>query len=148
MANTHQIEKKDIIKTLKFCCYLLSLALALGVNYVITNYLKINIVYSTLLKILVYSLIAFFVVRLHKFDFNKIKLKEYDSYSFSKYFIKVTVVLIFLFNIGMCFCFTDGYVINRYYSNEFNASLIEDDDKNKLLADGNNKIVSISLLIV
>lgn len=126
IENVKEIKREDLNKALKICSYMFIIALALALNYLVKNYLRINIIFSFLLRGLIIFIFLLLILLINRYNFNKIKIKSYDSYSFSKYFIKVNVILIFLFNIGMCFCLTDGYVINKYYNNEFNSSLIED----------------------
>lgn len=126
--NIKEIERSKYNIVLKLFTFLINLGITLLLYYVIKNYLKVNIVLSWSLRILVISLSLFVAYLTNKYDYNKFKIKDYDCYSFCKDFIKVNIVLIFLFNVGMNFCFTDGYIVNKYYNNEFKADLVDDDE--------------------
>jgi len=128
IENIKEIKREDLNKSLKFSSYLIVLALMLICNYLIKNYLNINLIFSLLLRGLVIGLFLLIGYKCHKIDYNEINIKDWDTYNFSKHFIKTTIILIFLFDIGMCFCLTDGYIVNKYYDNEFNSSSIKDDD--------------------
>ena len=121
-----EFNRDKVNLSLKICSYLFVLALIMLLNWLVINYLKIATIYSILIRVLVTTLLLLLEYKIYKFDFNKLKIKNYDSYSICKNFIKVNTILIFLLNIGMCFALTDGYLVNKYYDNEFNSSLVDD----------------------
>ena len=121
-----EIKKEDMNKSLKICSCTFVLGLIFLVNYLVKNFLVIETLYSILIRVISTGLLLLVCYYVYQYDFNKIKIKNYDSYSFSKDFIKVNIILIFLFNIGMCFTLTDGYIFNKYYDNEFKNTLIDD----------------------
>lgn len=127
LEHIKEFNREKINFTLRLCSYLFVFALIMILNWLIINYLKIPTLYSILLRVIVTTLLLLVEYKIYKFDFNKLKIKKYDTFDVCKDFIKVNIILLFLFNIGMCFAFTDGYVVNKYYDNEFNSSMINDD---------------------
>lgn len=126
IEHVKEFNRDKINLCLKICSYLFVLAFIMILNWLVINYLKVSTFYSILIRVLITSILLLVEYKIYKFDFNKLKIKNYDSFSISKDLIKVNTILIFLLNIGMCFALTDGYVVNKYYNNEFNSSLIND----------------------
>lgn len=126
IENIKEIDCSKLPTILKVCTHSINLAFAFLLNYLIINYLSLRTFYSIILQVIVWALFLLIGYYIYRRDFKKIKVKDYDSFSLSKDFIKVNIILMFLFNIGMCFCLTDGFVVNKYYNNEFKSSLIND----------------------